>query len=61
MAVGVNFKDVVIIIGIVPDDEFNIGFECAGVVKRIEPGVTKFKLGDRVCMLKAGSYMNRIR
>lgn len=61
MAVGVNFKDVAITMGIVPDDEFNIGFECAGVVKRLGPGVTKFKLADRVCMLKAGSYANRVR
>ncbi|KAL8918766.1 MAG: hypothetical protein Q9208_007163 [Pyrenodesmia sp. 3 TL-2023] len=61
MAVGVNFKDVAITMGIVPDDEFNIGFECAGVVKRLGPGVTNFKLGDRVCMLKAGSYVNRVQ
>ncbi|OTA81918.1 hypothetical protein M434DRAFT_85057 [Hypoxylon sp. CO27-5] len=61
MAVGVNFKDVAITMGIVPDNEYNIGFECAGIVKRIGHGVTKFKVGDRVCMLKAGSYANRVR
>lgn len=61
MAVGVNFKDVAITMGIVPDNEYNIGFECAGVVKRLGPDVTKFKVGDRVCMLKAGSYVNRVR
>ncbi|KAI0383025.1 hypothetical protein F5Y04DRAFT_270134 [Hypomontagnella monticulosa] len=61
MAVGVNFKDVAITMGIVPDNEYNIGFECAGVVKRIAHGVTKFKVGDRICMLKAGSYANRVR
>ncbi|KAM5343618.1 hypothetical protein ACJ41O_012155 [Fusarium nematophilum] len=61
MAVGVNFKDVAITMGIVPDNEYNIGFECSGVVKRLGPGVTKFQVGDRVCMLKAGSYENRVR
>ena len=61
MAVGVNFKDVAITMGIVPDDEYNIGFECAGVVTRLGPGVKKFEVGDRVCMLKAGSYCNRVR
>ena len=61
MAVGVNFKDVAITMGIVPDDEHNIGFECAGVVKRLGRGVTRFSVGDRVCMLKAGSYCNRVR
>ncbi|KAF5026934.1 hypothetical protein F66182_964 [Fusarium sp. NRRL 66182] len=61
MAVGVNFKDVAITMGIVPDNEYNIGFECSGVVKRLGPGVTRFQAGDRVCMLKAGSYANRVR
>ena len=61
MAVGVNFKDVAITMGIVPDNEYNIGFECAGVVKRLGPEVTKLRVGDRVCMLKAGSYVNRVR
>ncbi|KAL8647288.1 MAG: hypothetical protein Q9210_005646 [Variospora velana] len=55
MAVGVNFQEVAISMGIVPDDEYNIGFECAGLVKRLGPDVTKFKVGDGVCMLKAGS------
>ncbi|KAI1504774.1 hypothetical protein F5X99DRAFT_405775 [Biscogniauxia marginata] len=61
MAVGVNFKDVAITMGIVPDNEYEIGFECAGVVRKLGLGVDKFKVGDRVCMLKAGSYANRIR
>lgn len=61
IAVGVNFKDVAITMGIVPDDEYNIGFECAGIVTRLGPGVKKFEVGDRVCMLKAGSYCNRVR
>lgn len=61
MAVGVNFKDVAITMGIVPDDEYNIGFECAGFVLRLGPGVKKFHVGDRVCMLKSGSYCNRVR
>ena len=61
MAVGVNFKDVAITMGIVPDNEYNIGFECAGIVKRLGPRVDKLKVGDHVCMLKAGSYANRVR
>jgi acyl transferase domain-containing protein len=60
MAVGVNFKDVAITMGIVPDNEYNIGFECSGVVTRLGVGVTKFKIGDHVCMLKQGTYANRI-
>ncbi|KAI0896802.1 hypothetical protein F4806DRAFT_508595 [Annulohypoxylon nitens] len=60
-AIGVNFKDVAIVMGIVPDDEYNLGVECAGVVKRLGSGVDKFKAGDRVCMLNFGTYANRVR
>lgn len=62
MAVGVNFKDVAIVMGIIPDDEYNLGVECAGVVRRLGPGANeKFKIGDRVCMLNFGTYGNRVR
>ncbi|KAK3307388.1 uncharacterized protein B0T15DRAFT_484525 [Chaetomium strumarium] len=61
MAVGVNFKDVATTMGIVPEDEYMIGFECAGVVKKLGAGVTRFRPGDRVCILKPGSYANRVR
>lgn len=61
MAASVNFKDVAITMKIVPDDEHNIDLECGSVVKRLGPGVTKFEVGDRVCMLREGSYANRVR
>ena len=61
MAAGVNFKDVAITMGIVLDDETNIGLEYRGVIKRIGPKVKKFKVGDRVYMLRGGSYTNRVR
>lgn len=61
MAVGVNFKDVAVTMGIVPDNEYSLGYECAGIVRRVGPAVKKFRVGDRVCMLKQGSYANRIR
>jgi len=60
-ACGVNFKDVAITMGIVPDDEYTIGLECAGIVTRLGPGVSKFKIGDRVCMLWRGTYANRVQ
>ena len=61
MAIGVNFKDVAVTMGIVPDNEYSLGYECAGVVRRLGPSVKKFHVGDRVCMLKQGSHANRIR
>lgn len=47
--------------GIVPENEYTIGYEAAGVVKRLGPGVNKFKEGDRVCFLNSGSYANRLQ
>ena len=61
VAAGVNFKDVAITMGIVPDDEYNLGLECGGVVRRLGADVKKFTPGDRVCLLGAGSFANRIR
>jgi acyl transferase domain-containing protein len=61
MAVGVNFKDVAVTMGIVPDNEYSLGYECAGIVRRVGPASKKFHVGDRVCMLKQGSHANRIR
>ena len=61
VAAGVNFKDVAITMGIVPDDEHNLGLECGGVVKRLGADVKKFAVGDRVCMLRGGSFANRVR
>ncbi|CAD6449305.1 eb0964f1-27a5-46b6-9504-99d5323d2a22 [Sclerotinia trifoliorum] len=61
MAVGVNFKDVAVTMGIVPENEYTTGYEGAGVVKRLGPGVNKFKVGDRVCFLNKGCYANRLQ
>ncbi|KAK4868058.1 hypothetical protein LT330_007256 [Penicillium expansum] len=39
IAVGVNFKDVATTMGIVPENEYTIGCECAGYIKRIAPAL----------------------
>ncbi|KAI1191972.1 hypothetical protein F5B17DRAFT_425999 [Nemania serpens] len=61
MAIGVNFKDVATTMGIVPENEYMIGCECSGVVKRLGEGVTKFKVGDRVAVMRSGTYANRLQ
>ncbi|GAW17842.1 hypothetical protein ANO14919_073090 [Xylariales sp. No.14919] len=59
-AVGVNFKDVATTMGIIPGNEYMLGCECSGIVRRLGPGVTKFRVGDRVAVMCAGSYTSRL-
>ncbi|CAO2655083.1 Nn.00g118160.m01.CDS01 [Neocucurbitaria sp. VM-36] len=61
IAAGVNFKDVATIMNIVPEDEFKLGCECAGIVTRVGIGANMFSVGDRVCVLAQGSYANRLQ
>ncbi|XDG09707.1 hypothetical protein ABKA04_009322 [Annulohypoxylon sp. FPYF3050] len=62
MAVGVNFKDVATTMGIVPENEYTIGCECAGYIKRIAPGLeTHLKVGDRIAAMRSGTYVNRVQ
>ena len=46
-AVGVNFRDLLVVLGRL-DDTF-VGLECAGIVTRIGSKCTEFRVGDRVC------------
>ncbi|KAB8157038.1 SDR family NAD(P)-dependent oxidoreductase [Streptomyces mimosae] len=51
---GVNFRDVLLALGMVPDDERPPIGEGAGVVLEVGPGVTGLKPGQRVMGLLAG-------
>ncbi|MCV7340349.1 type I polyketide synthase [Mycobacterium haemophilum] len=46
-AIGANFRDVMITLGMFPHDAL-LGSEAAGVVVEVGPGVTEFAVGDRV-------------
>ncbi|MER7012791.1 SDR family NAD(P)-dependent oxidoreductase [Saccharopolyspora sp. NPDC000359] len=52
-AAGLNFRDVLIGLGMYPDDDL-IGSEIAGVVVEVAEDVTAFALGDRVMGLTRG-------
>ncbi|WP_431894306.1 type I polyketide synthase [Micromonospora haikouensis] len=54
-ASGLNFRDVVLTLGMVPDQEV-LGNEGAGVVLDVGPGVTGVAPGDRVMGLFSGSF-----
>ncbi|MFE7517194.1 acyltransferase domain-containing protein, partial [Streptomyces sp. NPDC057540] len=47
-AAGLNFRDVLVGLGMYPGDEARIGGEAAGVVLETGPGVTSVAVGDRV-------------
>ncbi|KAI1178391.1 reducing type I polyketide synthase [Nemania sp. FL0916] len=59
-ASGVNFKEVAVTVGIVPENEFLLGGEGGGVVTRVSPDVTNYKPGQRVLFFEKGSFGNRI-
>ncbi|BCJ69230.1 polyketide synthase [Polymorphospora rubra] len=54
-AAGLNFRDVVLALGMVPDQE-GLGNEGAGVVLEVGPGVTDLAPGDRVMGLFPSSF-----
>ncbi len=60
-AAGLNFKDVAVTMGIVPENEHLLGLEGSGVVSRVGKGSSKFRVGDRVAILKNGTFANKIQ
>ncbi|KAL4982598.1 KR domain-containing protein [Aspergillus falconensis] len=57
-AVGLNFKDLLIAMGVV--DGGDLGAECAGVVRRVGLAVKDLRVGDRVAVFAAGSFSTRL-
>ena len=60
-AAGLNFRDVLTAMGLLPgegDIRYRIGFECAGVVSGVGPGVEHLHVGDQVIAahLEGGAF-----
>ncbi|RYP20567.1 hypothetical protein DL765_002724 [Monosporascus sp. GIB2] len=58
-ATGLNFRDVMVCMGQIPDDL--LGFEASGVIRNIGGSVTKFKPGDAICVLGRGAHRTVFR
>ena len=59
MAVGLNFKDIMIALGQLPDE--NLGLECSGIVSRVGKDPSHFRVGDRVSAAAAGTFSTYAR
>ncbi|MBS0537628.1 MAG: KR domain-containing protein, partial [Proteobacteria bacterium] len=57
---GINFRDVMNLLGVYPGDGGAPGVECAGTVATVGPGVTEFSPGDVVVAIAAGSFASHV-
>ncbi|MBP2327048.1 acyl transferase domain-containing protein/NADPH:quinone reductase-like Zn-dependent oxidoreductase/acyl carrier protein [Kibdelosporangium banguiense] len=55
-AAGLNFRDVAVALGMVPEGDRAIGGEAAGVVAEVGPGVSGLAPGDAVMGLFSGAF-----
>ncbi|EED13058.1 polyketide synthase, putative [Talaromyces stipitatus ATCC 10500] len=59
-AIGLNFRDVLISLGVLNNSTREIGLEGCGVVAEVGAGVTKFAVGDRVMYMSSGCFTSEI-
>ena len=59
-AVGINFRDVLNVLGMYPGDPGAPGGDCAGVVLQVGAGVAHLRPGDAVFGLAAGSLGSHV-
>ncbi|MEZ5286500.1 MAG: MDR/SDR family oxidoreductase [Vicinamibacterales bacterium] len=59
-ATGLNFKDVLNVLGMYPGDPGPLGGECAGRVVATGSGVDRVHVGDRVLAIAGGSFASHV-
>jgi acyl transferase domain-containing protein len=60
-AAGLNFKDVAVTMGIVPENEHLLGLEGSGAITRLGKNVNSLRVGQRVVVFEKGTFANRIQ
>ncbi len=55
-ATGLNFRDVLRVLGIYPDEATPLGNECVGTIVRLGDGVKDLAVGDQVLAIASGSF-----
>ncbi|MEO8057468.1 MAG: SDR family NAD(P)-dependent oxidoreductase [Burkholderiales bacterium] len=59
-ATGLNFKDVLNVLGLYPGEAGPLGGECAGRVVAVGAGVTHVRAGDEVLAVAGGSFASHV-
>jgi myxalamid-type polyketide synthase MxaB len=59
-AVGLNFRDVLRALHVLPEETGQVGGECAGVVAAIGEGVERFRVGDAVAAFAPGGFRSMV-
>ncbi|KAL5456401.1 hypothetical protein PMIN06_003908 [Paraphaeosphaeria minitans] len=62
-AAGLNYKDVATSLGLVPENQYMLGLEGAGVIRRLGAGkkAQRFRIGQRVVLIRRGSFGNKVQ
>jgi len=60
LAAGLNFRDVLVALGLYPGSGIPVGVECAGIVLEAGTAVGHFKVGDRVFGYAPGSLATEV-
>ncbi len=59
-ATGLNFRDVLNVLGMYPGDPGPLGGECTGKITAVGQGVTDFQIGEDVIALAANSFSSYV-
>lgn len=59
-AAGLNFKDIAVTMGIVSENQYLLGLEGAGTIRRVGKLVSSYQIGQRVLVFEKGTFGNRI-